>query len=155
MQLSEPAYYDWYPSTWCSDWYVWFVELGYPMLDIRTWPDGEWAILQYHSKPYVPSLTKWHWVLTELRNVEITPGFVKKWIEALDQTRKEIWDREADKTAEIDREQKALERHKLEMVDRAHQAITRNDALMERIARNGFQEMDLPRIARHIPNYRW
>lgn len=155
MRLSEPAFYDWYPSTWCSDWYVWFCELGYPMLDIRKWPDGEWAIMQYHTKPYVPSLTKWHWVLTDLKNVEITEGFVKKWVESLDLTRKEIWEREDAKTREIDREQTALERHSEEMVEKAHDAIIRNPDLMERIAKNGFQEMDLSRIARQIPNYRW
>lgn len=155
MRLPDPGYYDWYPSTWCSDYYAWFVALGYPLLDIRTWPDGEWAILQYHGKPYVPSLTKWHWVLTDLKNVEISPSFVEKWVGALDLTRQEIWDREAAKTKEIDREQTALQRHNEEMVDRAHQAITRNPDLMERIARHGFEEMDLRRIARNIPSYRW
>ena len=48
MNLSEPGYYDWYPSAMCSPWYVWFVELGYPLLDIRnlvieatSYPPGE------------------------------------------------------------------------------------------------------------------
>lgn len=153
--LSKPGYYPWYPSRWCSDWYVWFCELGYPMLDIRTWPDGEWAIVQYHKTPIVPSRTPWSWVLTELRKVDITPGFVKRWVEALDLTRKEVWATEREKTKEIEREQEALLRHNNEMVERAHESITRNPDLMNRIARNGFDELDLRKIARNIPNYRW
>lgn len=153
--LSAPAYYDWYPSRWCSDWYVWFCELGYPMLDLRRWLDGEWAIMQYHSKPYMPSLTKWHWVLSDLRHVDITEGFISKWCQALDLTRREIWDREDAKTKEIEREQLALQKHNAEMVDKAHESIVRNPELMERIAKYGFEEMDLRKIARNIPGYRW
>lgn len=153
--LSEPGQYDFYPSGWCSDWYVWFVEMGYPMLDIRKWIDGEWAIMQYLRSPVVPSLTPWNWVLTDLKNIEITQGFVRRWVEALDLTKREIWDREEAKTKEIAREQSALQRHNAEMVDKAHESIVRNPALMERIAKYGFQEMDLTRIARNIPNSRW
>lgn len=155
MNLSDPGYYDWYPSAMCSPWYVWFVELGYPLLDIRKFEDAEWAILQYHAKPYLPSTTMFHWVLQGLRNIEITPGFVSKWVELLDLTKRGIWEREDAKSDEVEREHEALKRHSDDMVTRAHAVIMKNENLLGRIAKFGIGEMDLAKIAAHIPSYRW
>jgi hypothetical protein len=153
--MPTPGYYSWYPSAMCSPWYCWFVELGYPLLDIRRWEDGEWAILQYHTMPYLPSTTKWHWVLQDLKNIDITPGFVRHWVEMLDITRKAVWDREDEKTKEVTREHAALERHCEDMVNRAHDIIMRSPELLERIAKYGMEQLDLAKIAMNIPRYKF
>jgi hypothetical protein len=154
MIESSPGYRSWYPSTMCSPWYVWFVELGYPLLDIRQYDDGEWAIIQYHSKPYIPSMTRWSFVLTDLRNVEISKAFVEKYVGLLDITRRAFWDAEDAKTAEVEREHKALQRHQKDVTERAYKAVVKNPDLMNRIAKFGMAELDLRKIFANIPRYR-
>lgn len=154
-----------------SRWYTWFVDLGYPELDIQehwSWhavperagggmvyaPDGSWSIIKYLNSPIIPSLTRWQLVLGVMENVGITTGFVEKYVKQLDTSRKEFWDREEAKTRAVEEEHARVERHQTEFVDRAHGAITKNPDLMERIAKNGLQEMDLSKIRRNIPNYK-
>jgi len=149
--VSNPGQYSFYPSSMVSDWYIWFCELGYPNLDINRYPDGEWEIIEYYNAPIVPSLTKWNRVLYGIRNVVITPGIVEKYVKQLDLHSDEIWDKYDHKTEELEAEQKALERHQKETVDRAYEAIRFNPALMERMARGGITEMNIPNIRKHIP----
>lgn len=142
-----------YVSYFQSPWHRWFVELGYPRLDIVKYADGEWKIIEFHTTPVLPALTKFHDVLVGMRNVEISFAFVKRWVSAIDICRKEIWDREEEKTKEVERESVATERHREDSAERATQAVMKNPDLVERIARRGLAEMDLAFIRRHVPNY--
>lgn len=144
-----------YISYFQSPWHRWFVELGYPRLDIVKYKDGEWKIIEYQTSPVVPCLTKFRDVLVGMRNVEITFSFVKRWVRAIDICHQEIWDREEAKTKEIDREEAATDRHREDSAERATQAVLKNPDLMERIMQRGMQEMDISFIRRHIPNYKF
>jgi hypothetical protein len=134
-----------------SEFHSWFVEMGYPELDILRYDDGEWHIIQYYNRPVVPALTRWQPVLGPMRNVLITRSFCEKYVKDLDITKKAFWAREEAKTKEVEREHAAEEKRRVEYVDVAHRAITKNPNLMNRIASKGIQEMDIPSIARHVP----
>lgn len=150
--MIRPGFYNsCYISYMQSPYHVWFVTLGYPELDILQYDDGEWHIIQYYNSPVVPSMTQWQSVLGPMRNVEISFGFCAKYIKNLDLSMKAFWDREEGKTKEMLDEHEALENHKMDMVERASQAFLRNPHLMERIARNGIEEMDLRSIEKHLP----
>lgn len=137
-----------------SKYHGWFVELGYPELDVNQFPDGSWEIIQYFNRPIIPSLTRYQAVLSGLKNIEISRGFIEKYVGQVDMARKEFWRREEAQTALAEREHAATEKHRQDSVARAAKAITQNPDLMDRIARNGLQEMDPTRIARHIPRAR-
>lgn len=139
------------PSYICSEYYKWCCELGYPELDVLRYEDGSWYLIQYYNAPVVPALTKWQVVLGPMKHIEITKAFIARQAEALDITKKSFWEREEEKTRQVEEEHAYVERHKEDSVARAHQAITRNPALMDRIARNGIHEMDIPSISRHVP----
>lgn len=143
-----------YVSYFQSPWHRWFVELGYPMLDIVKYKDGEWKIIEFMRTPVIPALTKFRDVLQGLRNIEISFSFVKKYVETIDLTRKAIWDREEQKSKEVDREYEATERHREYSAEQATQAIVRNPDIMQRIMKGGMREVDLAFIRRHIPNYK-
>jgi len=134
-----------------SDYYHWFVELGYPQLDIVVFEDGEWAIREFYSCPIVPSMTQWKYVLQGMRHIEITKSFVEKWCHRLDLTRKEMWDLEEAKTAKVEADHAAVEVHREEFANAALNIIKKNDDLVERVAKNGPQEINLDKIAKHIP----
>lgn len=134
-----------------TKYHKWFRELGYSMLDILQYNNGEWEIIQYLNSPIIPSLTRYQTVLGVMRNVEINRGFVEKYVKKLDINRREFWAREEKKTREVEEEHEKTDLHSADLVDRAHKAITKNPAMMERIAQNGTQEMDLDKLARHVP----
>lgn len=155
MIHSTPGVRSWnYISYFQSPWHIWFQELGYPQLDVNKFEDGEWSIIEYYKVPLVPSMTPWCTVLSGMRNIEISVGFIEKYVLDLDSTKKAVWDREEKKTQRILKEAEAREQHAERMSDAATLAITRNPALMERIAKNGLQEMDLTKIVQHIPRHR-
>lgn len=161
--VSRPGFKSWYPSIgnerWegqfegCSPYYVWFCELSYPNLDIREWDDGEWAIIEYYNSPVVPSLTRWNYVLQGLKNILITPGFITKYVHQLDLHRKEVWDALDAKEKAQDEEKARVEAHAQDTAEKAKNAIMQNPGLVERIAKNGLQEMNLENIAKHIPRH--
>ena len=143
-----------YVSYFFTGYNTWFRELGYPLLDINRWPDGEWAILQAERTPVVPCLTRWNYVLTGLRNIEISKVFVEKYTEMLDLTKKAFWDKEDSKTKEMELEKERVEQNAQLRVDAAHKAITQNPDLMNRIAKFGIGQMDLINVVKNIPSYR-
>ncbi len=155
IDVPEPGFYSDYPSSVCSPWYCWFQHMGYPELDLRRFEDGEWAILQYMHAPLLPSEYRWQWALTGFSNTEISYPFIRRMVEAIDITKKEFWDREEEKTREVDAEFERTERHREDMVTRASKAIMSNPGLCERIAKRGIREMDLKMIRRHIPKSRF
>lgn len=134
-----------------SQYHIWFQEMGYPELDILRYEDGEWYIIQYYTCPVIPSLTQWQVVLGPMRNVEISYSFCRKYVKDLDITRKAFWDRENEKSQEVEDEFERVEKHREESAELATQAIVRNPNLVERIAKNGLKEMDLGYIANHVP----
>lgn len=125
--------------------------MGYPFLDIVQYEDGEWSIIEYQNAPVVPHLTQFKHVLQGMRNIEITRSFVEKYVKQIDPQRGEFWARERAKTAQVLAEREAADKHKLELVDKAHKTVTANTHLMDRIARNGTKEIGLKEIAKNIP----
>lgn len=139
-----------YISYMPSKYHIWFVEMGYPELDLNIYPDGEFEVIQYYNAPLVPSLTRWQQVLGPLRNMEISYGFFEKYLKTLDLQKKAIWEREEAKSKAAKEEFEKTEAHAEDMATRATQAITQNPDLMNRIGKNGLQEISMSRIARNI-----
>jgi hypothetical protein len=133
----------------------WFVDLGYPLLDIVRYEDGEWAIIEAFTPPVIPFLTKWHVILSGMKHIEISRGFVEKFVRKIDNKLKQFWDDQERKTIEAAERAAAQERHTEDSAAIAHQAVTRNPDLMCRIAEKGFQEMDLENLRARIPNQRF
>ncbi len=153
MIRTDPGLWSWYPSSMCSPWYCWFVDLGYDRLDIKKWEDGEFALIEYYRTPIIPSLTQWNYVLTGIRNVELTPGFVEKYVRQLDLHRKEVWAQQERDAVAADERHKTMERHAEDTAEAAFQTIRNTPTLVERIAKNGFQEMNLEKIHSNIPSH--
>lgn len=142
-----------YVSYFVSPFHVWCREAGYPELDVVTFDDGEWELIQYHRSPVVPALTPWTTVLTKMRHVEISPWIIQKWAMNLDLERKHVWDELERNEKEAALEQQRTERHSEDIAERQFRSIRQNPALMERIARNGLREIGLMQMARHIPRH--
>lgn len=136
-----------------SPWHIWFQEMGYPELDIIRYEDGQWAIIQYHSSPVMPCLTKWQVVLGYMKNVEISYSFCEKYIKQIDMRLKAFWLREREESNIAINEHAALEKHAGEMSEHAYRAIRGNPDMMNRIARNGIQEMDLALLSKHVSRH--
>lgn len=163
MIASSPGQRRWFPSLgperWdghfdgCSRWYPWLCDLGYPNLDVQQFEDGEWALIEFYNAPIIPSMTRWNYVLQGIRNVEIGPGFITKYSRELDLHRKEVWEAAEAKTKAMEEEKKMLDRHAEDTAERAKNIIMNTPTLVERICKNGLQEMNLPNIIKHIPRH--
>jgi hypothetical protein len=158
---SNPGSKSWYPSVgparWdghfegCGPYYAWCVEMGYPNIDIQQWADGEWAIIEFYNSSPLPSQTRWNFVLQDLRNIEISRGFVTRYVHQLDLHRKEAWDALDAKERKQTEEKAALDAHAEDTAERAKNIIMQTPTLVERIAKKGLKQMDLDKIAEHIP----
>lgn len=142
-----------YVSYFCSPYHHWFVEMGYPLLDVNEYADGEWEIIQYFRTPVVPALTSWNRVLMKMRHVEKSPWVIQRYTENLDMEKRAFWEGEKRKEAELAAEQERRDRHAEDVAQRQFLAVRQNPALMDRIARNGLKEIGLRQMARHIPNH--
>lgn len=161
MIYSNPGSKSFYPSIgparWdghfegCGPWYSWCVELGYSNIDIQQWPDGEWSIIEFYNAPLIPGLTRWNWVLHGMRNIEVSAGFLAKYIRQLDLQKKEAWDALDAKEKEQDEEKARLDAHAEDTAERAKNIIMQTPSLLERIAEKGIKEIDLDKIVDHIP----
>jgi hypothetical protein len=161
--VSNPGLYSWYPSIGPERWngsfegcgrkYIWCVELGYPNIDVQQWKDGEQAIIEFYNSPNIPSLTRWNFVLTGLRNIEITPGFLTRYIHQLDLHRKEVWEAAEAKSREADERHATLEKHAEDTANAAFKVLRGNDDLMQRVAKNGISEIDPNKIRSNIPRH--
>lgn len=143
-----------YVSSFFSGYNNWFRQLGHPLLDIIRYDDGEWSIIQCQTSPIIPCLTKWNHILTGLRNIEISTGFVEKYVQIIDLAKDEFWDNENAKTQRMEDEKDLMEENALDKVDRAHKAIINNPDLMNRIGKFGLGQMDLHNIIPNIPRAR-
>jgi hypothetical protein len=161
MIHSNPGSKSYYPSIgperWdghfegCGPYYSWCVELGYPNVDVQQWPDNEWALIEFYNAPIIPSLTRWNWVLHGMRNIEISRGFLTKYIRQLDLHKKETWDALDAKEKAQDEEKARLDAHAEDTAERAKNIIMQTPTLVERIAKKGIKEIDLDKIVDHIP----
>lgn len=151
--MRTPGFYSFYPSSMVSQYYTWFLELGYPQLDIEKYGDGSWSIIEYYNAPVVPSMTKYNLVLGPMENVDLSFSFVSSWIKKLDLRKKEYWEACEAKTKEMEEEKERLEAHAQDTAERAKNIIMGNEALVERIAKNGISEIGLDKIAKHVPRH--
>lgn len=142
-------------SSFNSPYYPWLVEMGYPELDINTWPDGEWAIIEMQNTPVIPCLTKWKYVLTGLRNIEINKSIVRRFVESIDLRKAEFWEKEIAKTEATEREQVAKEKHSQDIAERMAKAMVQNPDFANRVAQSGDVLGEVRRLRRRIPNYRF
>lgn len=140
------------PSYICSDYYKWFVELGYPNCDIQEYQDGSWRIVEYLNAPIIPSLTRVAHVIGPIENLLITRSFVEKYLNMLDIRKKAYYELLEEKSAALKREDQYLERNAQDLAKRAASIISGGE-VMDRIAKKGIKEMDLESIAKHIPGY--
>lgn len=124
--------------------------MGYPFLDINQYSDGSWDIIQYENSPVMPCLTRYRTILGNMKNIEISKAFVKKYIDEIDLTKKAAWAREEAKTKKVYAERAAQDRARDDRIEAAFKAMRYNPDLMERVARNGTGELNLEKIARHV-----
>ncbi len=148
--MREPAYYADYPSKMCSKYYCWTKDMGYPELDVRQFPDGSWQLIQYLNTPIIPSLTRFQPVLMGIRNVEISPSFIKHHADRLNLEKGAVW------AEQKKSEQKAMddvayeERRAIDFSENMMKGLKRSPALLERIRRNGLKELDLRRQVQYL-----
>jgi hypothetical protein len=139
-----------YNNAMTSQYYPWFVELGYPQLDVVFYEDREWAIIEFENAPLVPSQTKWRVIFSGFRNVEFNKSFVKKMIEMIDLERREYWERMEEEEAERAQAEESAINARADLHSRAAKEICRNDALMERAAKQGPSAFSLDSILREM-----
>lgn len=142
-------------SSFTSKYYEWFCELGYPQLDINK-PDcwlGEWAILQMHNAPVMPSRVEFNYVLTGLKYIEPTFSFCKKYVELIDTAKKAFWEREERITEESEKNQELKEKYAEETAEQKLKVIKGNELLMERVAKFGLNQLGLDQILKNLTPY--
>ncbi len=149
-----PGYDRSMPSTMVSPWHRVFVDMGYPELDVITYPDGEWGIRQYHQTPLVPSMTRWSFVLQGVRNREITEGVLKDYAHQLDLEKRTVWEEQAKHEKRLFEESLARERRSEVWATEMMKGINRDPYLKERILKNGLKELDPRRMLQHVPRYK-
>lgn len=134
----------------CSRFYKWFVELGYPRLDIIEFGDGEFAIREFETIPIMPAHTSWKYVLQGMRNIEISFPFVKRYVNQIDTMKAEKWAIEDAKSKEVYAEQERLENHREFIATEQTKLVMKNDAIKERIAKNGMSELKPVNILKNL-----
>lgn len=147
--MSHP--YNYLDSAFVSDKYKLFCDLGYPQLDLVVHKDGSWSILEMLNAPLISGLTRWNYILKNIRNQEISEAFISRMLERINPMKREFWEIERQKEAALDLEEIRKANHREDSVNRAMKIVKKNEGLVERIARNGIGEMDLNSIYKHIP----
>ncbi len=137
-------------SYMCSEYHHIFVELGVPQLDIKRFEDGEFAIREFYRSPVVPSLTRWKYVLTKLRNVEISEGFIRRYLWQIDPRTKAFWEKDEAERIERESTRAYYENEKAERIMQLGKELSKNEDLMERARRIGPAAFDLENIGRKI-----
>lgn len=139
-----------YNNAMTSQYYPWFVEMGYPQLDVQFYPDGEWSIIEFENAPLVPCLTKWRVIFSGFRNVEFNKSFVKKMIEMIDLEKREYWERLEEEEKERQEQEENALNARADLHARAAQELCKNDRLMERAAKQGPSAFSLDSILREM-----
>ena len=136
-----------------SRYHKWFVELGYPQLDIEEYEDGEWAIIEYLGQTVVPSEVRWNVILSGLRHIEPSFSFVKNYIDTEVGLRKLFEIHKDIETTKIAMDKEKEDRRVQDLADRATALVKRNEAMYNRVAKNGLHELNLHELAKHIPRF--
>jgi hypothetical protein len=131
-----------------SRWHPILCELGYPQLDVVEYSDGEWSLIEYLNAPLIPSLTRWHVVMSGLRNVEITRSFLKHLIERIDLTKETTWQRLREEEQARLAHDEALENARVDAAMQTAAALTKNDTFMEKLAQEGAGAFNLDNLLR-------
>lgn len=139
-----------YDSYMISKYHHIFVDLGFPQLDVKQFEDGEWSIREFHRSPVVPSLTTWKHVLTGMRNVEISEGFIRAYLWKIDPRTKAFWEKDESERIAEEKTRAYYENEKIERVMQLGKQLSKNEALMERARRIGPAAFDLENIGRQI-----
>ena len=150
--MRSAGIYNWYPSSICSQYYVWFVELGYPNCDIEEFSDGSWRIVEYLNAPIIPSMTMVSHVLGPIENLIISRSFIEKYLGMLDIRKKAYHEVLEEKSEKLKSESEYAERAAQDFAARAAKIVSGGE-VMDRIAKYGIKEMDLTSIAKHIPSH--
>lgn len=149
-----PGYDRSMPSTMVSRWHRCFVAMGYPELDLVEYPDGEKAIIQYFNAPIVPSMTKWGFVLTGIRNRNVDYYWLKEQADLLNLHGKKVWSDQDATEKEAIRQQLEEDRRAEDFATRMLDLVNRNDAWKQRIHKNGLKELNPLRLLNHVPRYK-
>lgn len=156
LPFCQPGVYSWnYVSSAQSPWHVWFEQLGFPQLDITRYEDGEWCIIEYQGSFLFPSSTKYKVVLSGMRNIEISWSFIKRYVDEINPMSARFWENLERHERMVDAEYETFERNAEDRAHRASRFVLQNPDLMERIAKHGMHEMDIFRIGKHVPNYKF
>lgn len=134
-----------------SDYHHWFVEMGYPELDIVEYQDGSWDIIQFIGQTIVPAEAKWQVVLGGIKNRLKTYGFCEHWAKKLDMHRRAFWVEEDKKRDEHLAKAEEQDRHVEDLAERMSYVVSNTPTLMDRIAKKGVGEMQLHKVAEHVP----
>ncbi len=137
-----------------SRWHRCFVAMGYPELDLVEYPDGEKAIIQYFNRPIIPSLTRWGYVLTKIRNQDVNYYWLKEKADDLNLEKKRVWHEQEAMEKEALRRQLEEDRRSEDFATRMLDTVNRNDAWKQRIAKKGLSELNPLKILNNIPSYR-
>lgn len=143
-----------YRSSFFSDYHPWLVHMGYPSLDVVTYSDGSWAIIELQDGGLIPAEAKFKVVLGFMENLEPSYSTIKRLVSSIDVCKEAFWEREKQKTEKVEQEWEAAEKKKEELADKATEYITRNPELMERIAKKGLSMIQLKEISKYVPRYK-
>lgn len=143
--------YTYMTSSFVSNYYEWFCDLGYPQVDLVEHKDGSWSLIEMLNAPVIPSLTKWRYIARNIKNREPTLSGVKRILNEINPQRNEVWERESKKTQKIEDEYQAREERVELVAEEWTDSVRRNPALQERIAKNGLTEILPHNIAKHCP----
>jgi hypothetical protein len=156
MPYHSPGLRTWnYISTAQSPWHVWFQQMGYPQLDLTRYEDGEWCVIEYQHTPLIPAECKYKTVLSGLRNIEISYSFLERYLDEMNPMSTRFWENLERHERLQDAEYDTVEKNAEDRAIRASRFVIQNPDLMERIAKNGMKEMDILKIRKHIPNYKF
>lgn len=134
--------------------YRWAKSFGYPNVDVidDRLRDGTWSLVEYLRSPVVPSLTPWNYILRDITE-PLELNVMRRFCEMLDLKKREYRNRmEAEQAASLQAFESA-KKVEDDLATRATKLITGNQALLERIAKNGIAEMDTIKILSHIPRH--
>jgi uncharacterized coiled-coil protein SlyX len=137
-----------------SPYHIWFQELGYPQLDITQFEDGEWCIIEYINAPLIPAECKYRTILAGMKNLEISFSFLERYLDEINPQSARFWQNLEKHERAQDAEYDTFEKNAEDRAHRASRFVIQNPDLMERIAKHGLDQMDVFKIAKHIPRYK-
>lgn len=143
-----------YRSSFFSQYHPWLVHMGYPTLDIVTYEDGSWAIIELQDGGYIPSEAKFKVIMGFMENLEPSYSTIKKLVSSIDVCKDAFWERERLKTQRVEDEWEAAEAKKMELADQATALMTGNPDLMERVAKKGLSMLQLKEISKFVPRHK-